>query len=383
MTQTRRRTSPVLMDQVAGDALGRIMRAGGPRPLPEVRPSLKQVALDRIVAGSDFQTRAPLNPEGDPQDAELVESVRQVGVRQPVHLLDQGDGTYCIRSGHRRVSAARLADLAKVPAIVWPHNTEAFDSALDTWLENLHRKDLSPLERGRMLALMLERFGLPRSGDTARRLGLSKTSFYRYLGLLKSSADVQEALGEGTIGVAQAEKIAAVEDPGLRSRLIEAANKGVPAGQIGEALKRHRSGEPFPDGLLDAGSPPGRDGRADVGRKETQAWAQRKVRELTRTLGLRAFELEPVTKALKARRISGAHATAAALLIAGGDRSVDALEAVAALDRNVLGAVETIFKAVRASGKGYCDPAGRSTLRRILGLLVMRLEDEVVADARA
>ena len=163
MSRGRRMPSAVLTDQVAGHALGEILQAGRVGKLPEIRPSLKPVSLDQISAGSDLQTRAPFDPEEDPEDAALLESIRDVGVHQPVHLVGSGDHTYIVRSGHRRVSAARLAGLAEIPAIVWPEGTETFDSALDTWLENLHRKDLAPLERGRMLADLLERFDLPRT----------------------------------------------------------------------------------------------------------------------------------------------------------------------------------------------------------------------------
>ncbi len=148
MNHRRRGTSPVLTEQVAGGALREIMAAGGALRLPEARPALRQVPLDQIVSESDLQARGVFDPQHDPEDAEMVHSVREVGVRVPVHLQDKGDGTYRIRSGHRRVSAARLAGLGRLPAVVWPAEADAFDSALDTWLENLHRKDLSPLERG-------------------------------------------------------------------------------------------------------------------------------------------------------------------------------------------------------------------------------------------
>jgi len=152
----------------AGGVLGQILTIGGLHGLPTARPGLRDIALNRIVAGSELQTRALFNPKEDSRDAELVESVRQVGVRQSVHLQEQADGSYRIRSGHRRVNAARLAALERIPAIVWPPESDVFDSALDTWLKNLHRKDLAALERARMLALVLDRFGLPRSEKIAQ-----------------------------------------------------------------------------------------------------------------------------------------------------------------------------------------------------------------------
>jgi ParB/RepB/Spo0J family partition protein len=283
----------VLTEQVAGGALREIIERGGGLSLPEARPSLRPVPLERIVSESDLQTRRPFNPDGDAEDAELVESVREAGVRVPVHLQDQDDGTYRIRSGHRRVSAARIVGLEKVSAIVWPPGSDAFESAVDTWLENLHRKDLSPLERANMLLLLMGRFDLPRSPETATRLGLSKTTFYRYLGLIDTPADVRDALAKGALGLALAERIGGVEAPDVRASLIQAAEDGVPAGRIDEALSSVQSGEVIPEGLL-GGEATSRGGPGRGGEQgPTEGWSRNKVMEFGRTLGLGPADLEP------------------------------------------------------------------------------------------
>lgn len=376
----RQKTSSILTDQVAGDALGEMFRSGETGALPEARPSLRNVRVDRIVAESDLQTRAPFDPETDTEDAELVESVREVGVRQPVHLLDRGDGTYRIRSGHRRVSAARSADRSEVPAIVWPAGTDALDSALDTFLENLHRKDLAPLERGRMLARILERFELPRSPDTARKLGLSKTSFYRYLALLKAPEDVQEALRDGGIGVMQAEKLATIEGPEIRSRLVEAAAAGAAPGRIEEMLRRHQAGDPVLDQPTEGKADSGSEKSGPTGDEEKQSWASRKTHELGDALAVAHKALKPITKALSARRISAAHATVAALLVAAGEEAVGALEMAAALDRKILVAVETLYKEAVTAPASPQYRGGRPALRRILVYLAKEIDNQEVGD---
>jgi ParB/RepB/Spo0J family partition protein len=330
------------------------------------------VPLESIVSESHLQTRRPFNPDADTDDAELVESVREAGVRVPVHLQGQDDGTYRIRSGHRRVSAARLAGLRRVAAIVWPPGSDAFESAVDTWLENLHRKDLSPLERAEMLSLLMDRFGLPRAPESATRLGLSKTTFYRYLGLIDAPPDVRDALAKGALGLALAEKIGGVEAPDVRADLLRAAEDGVPARRIDEALSSVRAGEAVPDGLLGGEAParrgPGRGG----GLGPRERWSENKVRELSRTLGLDPADLEPIAGALKARRVSSAHAAAAALLVAAGGSGKKALPDVAAIDPRGLRAIEALYKII-------CKPSvgmkGRGALRSILGFLESRLSD--------
>lgn len=286
MSRGRRMPSAVLTDQVAGHALGEILQASRVGELPEVRPTLRPVSLDRISAGSDLQTRAPFDPEEDAEDAALLESIRDVGVHQPVHLVGSGDRTYIIRSGHRRVGTARLAGLSEIPAIVWPEGTDAFDSALDTWLENLHRKDLAPLERGRMLAGLLERFDLPRSPASARKLGLSKTSFYRYLALLKAPSDIRQALQRGEIGVMQAEKLASIKDPEVRSDHLRVATESTAEPLVGEDLGRQSDSSP--DGKLPVTDPGGdwsAGQRRGTGRRDP-SWAAPKSLELARALKL-------------------------------------------------------------------------------------------------
>jgi hypothetical protein len=96
------------------------------------------------------------------------------------------------------------------------------------------------------------------------------------------------------------------------------------------------------------------------------------VRELSRTLGLDPADLEPVAMALKARRISSAHATAAALLVAAGGSGKKALPDVAAIDPRGLRAIEALYKII-------CKPSGgikgQGALRPILGFLVSQLND--------
>jgi ParB/RepB/Spo0J family partition protein len=349
------------------------MAAGGIAALPEIRPSFREVPLEHVTSESDLQTRSAFDAQQDPEDAELLESVRAVGVRVPVHLQDRGDGTYRIRSGHRRVTAARLAGLTRVPAIVWPEGAEAFDSAVDTWLENLHRKDLSPLERGEMLTLLMKRFELPRSAETASRLGLSKTSFYRYLALKDAPPDVKTALTDGVLGIAQAERIAGIQATDVRATLIQAVKEGVPAKRIDEALEGHRAGAVISRDLLKAGVRSRANGRKGGGHEPDKTWARAKVRELGQSLGLSASGLKPIAAALEARRVNRAHATAAALLVVGGRSGKDALDDAACIERNALKAVETLFTVSQLAESGAQQDTGRKALRKILEVLGVRL----------
>ena len=246
------------------------------------------------------------------------------------------------------------------------------NSAIDTWLENLHRKDLSPLERGEMLVLLMKRFELPRSAETASRLGLSKTSFYRYLALKDAPADVKKALTDGVVGVAQAERIAAIQTADARATLIQAAKEGVPAERIDEALEGYRAGAVNSRDLLKAGVRSRANGRKGGGHEPDMTWARAKVRELRQSLGLKASDLKPIALALEARRINSAHATAAALLVVAGRAGKEALDEAACIEKNALKAVETLFRVSQRAESGARQDTGRMALRKILEMLGVR-----------
>jgi hypothetical protein len=226
----------------------------------------------------------------------------------------------------------------------------------------------------------MDRFDLPRSPETATRLGLSKTTFYRYLGLIDTPADVRDALAKGALGLALAERIGGVDAPDVRGSLLRAVEDGVPAGRIDEALSSVQSGEVIPEGLLGGEAPARRDPGRGGGQGPREGWSRNKVMELGRTLGLDPSHLEPVARALKARRISSAHATAAALLVAAGGSGKKALADAGAINPRGLRAIEALYKII-------CKPSvgidGQGALCRILGFLESRLNDTKRPGGRA
>ena len=154
-----------------------------------------------------------------------------------------------------------------------------------------------------MLAQMLERFDLPRSPASARKLGLSKTSFYRYLSLLNAPPDIRQALQRGEIGVMQAEKLASVDDPEDRGRLLRVATQGSPNNRRsmrnhdnqGEAFARWQAARSRILGvLISADSRAGQAPQDRAGRHVNRSnWP--------RTLGLDIEVLSRIRKALNSR----------------------------------------------------------------------------------
>src|SRR4029079_12261262 len=103
--------------------------------------------------------------------AELVHSIREVGLLQPVVVRRTGDDSYELVMGERRWRAAQQADLDTIPAIV--RQTEDADMLRDALLENLHRSQLNPLEEAAAYSQLLEDFSCTHE-QLAERIGRSR-----------------------------------------------------------------------------------------------------------------------------------------------------------------------------------------------------------------
>ena len=125
----------------------------------------------------------------------LAESIRRHGVLQPVVVIETLDG-YQLVAGERRVRAAEMAGLERIPAIV----REAADHAqLELALvENIQRTDLGPLDEANAFRRLVDEFGMTQE-DVASRMGRSRSAVANTMRLLDLAAEVQAAIGDGRI----------------------------------------------------------------------------------------------------------------------------------------------------------------------------------------
>lgn len=155
----------------------------------------------------------------DPDDlAELVHSVREFGVLQPVVVRDTGDGTYELIMGERRTRAAREAGLEKIPAIL--RETADEDLLRDALLENLHRSQLNPLEEASAYQQLLEDFGITQE-QLATRIGRSRPQISNTIRLLRLPVPVQQRVAAGVLSAGHARAILSVEDGESMQRLAD------------------------------------------------------------------------------------------------------------------------------------------------------------------
>jgi ParB family transcriptional regulator, chromosome partitioning protein len=149
---------------------------------------------------------------------ELVHSIREVGLLQPVVVRRTGDETYELVMGERRWRASQQAGLEAIPAIV--RETGDNDMLRDALLENLHRSQLNPLEEASAYGQLLEDFGCTHE-DLATRIGRSRPQISNTLRLLKLSPAVQRRVAAGVLSAGHARSLLAVDDPELQDRLAQ------------------------------------------------------------------------------------------------------------------------------------------------------------------
>lgn len=170
---------------------------------------LEELGISRIVT-NPHQPRTVFDED---ELMELADSIRQVGVLQPIvvrHLASSDDSPqaskddddrYELIMGERRLRAAGLAGLTTIPAII---RTTSDDQMLrDALLENLHRVELNPVEQAAAFQQMMEEFGLTQA-ELSRSVSLSRPQIANTLRLLKLPGSIQKQVAAGVISAGHA-----------------------------------------------------------------------------------------------------------------------------------------------------------------------------------
>ncbi|MDN6461454.1 MAG: ParB/RepB/Spo0J family partition protein, partial [Corynebacterium flavescens] len=141
---------------------------------------------------------------------ELVHSIREFGLLQPVVVRPASDGGFELIMGERRWRASAKAGLATIPAIV----RDTKDDALlrDALLENIHRVQLNPLEEAHAYQQLLEEFGVTQN-ELADRIGRSRPQVTNMIRLLRLPVSVQKRVAAGTLSAGHARAILGLSDP--------------------------------------------------------------------------------------------------------------------------------------------------------------------------
>ncbi len=190
--------------------------------------------------------------------AELVHSIREIGLLQPIVVRESGPDSYELIMGERRWRASQEAGLDRIPAIV--RQTEDDDMLRDALLENLHRSQLNPLEEAAAYRQLLDDFGCTHD-ELATRIGRSRPQISNTLRLLKLSPAVQRRVAAGVLSAGHARSLLAVEDAEIQDRLaqrvvaegisVRGLEEIVAVGEHGRGGTRTQRRKPVAPGLED------------------------------------------------------------------------------------------------------------------------------------
>ena len=184
----------------------------------EVAPGARLAELDLSqITPNPQQPRSVFEAE---PFAELVHSIREFGVLQPIVVRPLGAG-YELIMGERRLRASKEAGLASIPAVV--RDTADENMLRDALLENIHRANLNPLEEASAYKQMLEDFGTTQD-QLADKLGRSRPQITNTLRLLRLPLDVQDKVAAGVLSAGHARALLSTNDEttmrALASRVI-------------------------------------------------------------------------------------------------------------------------------------------------------------------
>lgn len=210
--------------------------AGDPRPETAAPESeVRRVPVGSIRTGV-WQPRRTFRPE---PLAELIQSVRERGVLQPLLVRAAGEG-YELIAGERRLRAAVAAGLAEVPVrLMAVSDREALELAL---IENLQREDLDPIEEAEGYRMLGERFHLTQE-QIAGRVGKGRASVANALRLLGLPEAVRVMLEDGRLSVGHAKVLLGLSVPQeMESLARQSAKEGWSVRDLERAVDRIRRG---------------------------------------------------------------------------------------------------------------------------------------------
>jgi ParB family chromosome partitioning protein len=166
---------------------------------------VNEIDIDTIEA-NPFQPRNKFDEE---LLKELADSIAKLGIIQPI-TVRAFNGGYQLISGERRLRAAKIAGLKRIPAYVRTANDQAMlEMAL---VENIQRQDLDAIEVALSFQRLIDECSLTHD-KVSERVGKKRATITNYLRLLKLPAEVQLGIREGKLSMGHARAIASVEDP--------------------------------------------------------------------------------------------------------------------------------------------------------------------------
>ena len=169
---------------------------------------------------------------------ELAESIKENGIIVPLIVTDSGDGKFELVAGERRLRAARLAGLDRVPVSV--KRATKKDTTVMSIIENVQRADLNCVEEGLAYFQLMNDFGLTQE-EVAKKIGKERSTIANFLRILRLPQDVVMLLNKEQLSFGHAKVLVALTDSELVKRLAnEAATKQLTVRELEDLVKKSR-----------------------------------------------------------------------------------------------------------------------------------------------
>jgi len=172
----------------------------------ETKPAAVSEIPIELIQTNPFQPRTEFDQEAL---TELSESIKQLGIIQPITVRKINENQFQLISGERRLRAAKLAGLDTIPAYVREANDqEMLEMAL---VENTHRQDLDPIEIAISYQRLIDECNLTQE-QLSERVGKNRSTVANFLRLLKLNPEIQAGLRQGKITVGHARALINIDD---------------------------------------------------------------------------------------------------------------------------------------------------------------------------
>ncbi len=192
---------------------------------------MSEIPISAIQA-NEYQPRSRFEEEAL---VSLTDSIRELGVLQPVLVRQLGPDRYELIAGERRWRAARRAGLPSVPAIV--RESDDRHSLEQALVENLHREDLNALEEASAFQQLIDEFKLTQE-QVAQRVGKSRSAVANTLRLFQLPGSVQRMVASGELAAGHARALLACPDRAVQERLAaEVVSEGLNVRQVEERVR--------------------------------------------------------------------------------------------------------------------------------------------------
>lgn len=204
---------------------------------PQGSSTISEVSIEQIEANPN-QPRREFDEEAL---NELANSIREIGIIQPITLRQVDDNRFQIIAGERRWRASQIAGLKAIPAYIRTIKDEnVMEMAL---VENIQREDLNAIEIALAYEHLITNTGMTQE-KVSERVGKSRTAISNYLRLLKLPAQVQMALQNKEIDMGHARALLAIDSPSLQVKLFKEIQKnGYSVRKVEEMVQKLKNGE--------------------------------------------------------------------------------------------------------------------------------------------